>query len=345
MSVWAAAAGAAASLVWLWRQHSRATKKQKLDFDYSPSQWSNRLISRAPAGQMGEFQDGDQVVGDHCATLAQGSERVRRRLRLVETAVHSHGNGASGEASVDIFLKRDAKVPSREETAGKKVLVYIHGGYWQALSKRDSCWFADRLLQDGQVDIFAAVGYDLCPNISFANLVAQVQAAVALVLRRFPESRVYVCGHSAGGHLAACMMGTDWNREYGLDTTGWSVGICGIAGYMLVSGVYDLKPIQQSYVNDACNMSLADALKFSPLRFSPEAFRHVLPGTHVVVAAGEHDPPAFREQSKRFCGFLHENCKAARVHGEIIRGCDHFTVIERLEVDAHPLSQLLREML
>jgi arylformamidase len=339
----------------------RARRRAARDYQYSPSQWSNRLrgspgispggISR---GGGAPFGTPDEVVMDHCATVARGSAAVRAELLRAEPRTgeywaeldvpHSaHTGTTSLEATVDIFYGSEAAAAAAADGAdgadGGDVFVYIHGGYWQALSKRDSCFHARTVLRTLGCAAFVAVGYELCPNVPFVELVAQVKNAVALVLRKFPRSRVHVCGHSAGAHLGAVVMCTDWAAEYGLA----DVAETGrMASFILVSGIYDLRPIQASYVNDACRMTEAVAVAASPALLAPRQLWRLVPaGVPVIVAAGQHDSPAFRAQSKAFCEMLAAHTEARPTYVELA-GEDHFTAMERMTEEGYTLTESVR---
>ncbi|XP_042658708.1 kynurenine formamidase isoform X2 [Tyto alba] len=101
---------------------------------------------------------------------------------------------------------------------------------------------------------------------------------------------LYLCGHSAGAHLAAMVLSTDWT-EFGV--------VPDIKGAVLVSGIYDLEPILHTYVNDALNMSREVAQRNSPmLRVAPAA--PAAAACEVLVAVAQHDSPEFRRQSQEY---------------------------------------------
>jgi arylformamidase len=99
---------------------------------------------------------------------------------------------------------------------------------------------------------------------------------------------VVLAGHSAGAHLAAMLLATDWAAS-GDDPAM-------IAGALLISGVYDLEPIRLSYVNDAIGMDAVDARRNSPLHLVPRV------DVPVVISAAERDTDEFRRQARAFAG-------------------------------------------
>jgi arylformamidase len=318
--------------------HRAVTRNQfliRINHQYSPSQWSNRLAADGSK----QFSTPDDVVygnvkGNHVSTVGEGSSIVQKRHSETSKLHVKHEASISDESTIDIYYQQNSEVTQSEQSGD--IIVYIHGGYWQALDKKSSCWHADTFLERGNCSAFVAVGYDLCPAVSFRTLVQQIKSAVAHVLGIFPNHRIHIIGHSAGGHLGAEILVTDWEKEFGLDKKP--------KGYCLVSGVYDLQPIYSSYVNDACQMSKSDAIEFSPSLRPIEHFKKVIKDNdsiRIVIAVGEHDSPAFRQQSRDFYKLLNEHTSAVVTFVEM-SGEDHFTSIERLIEDDYVLSESIR---
>ena len=126
------------------------------------------------------------------------------------------------------------------------------------------------------------------------------------------------------------------------------------AGFCLVSGVFDLRPIQQSYVNEACKMSEKEAIQFSPmLRSKENVSSFILNGKKkipIIIAVGEHDSPKFKKQSKIFYEKLLMILSQADITSEHVSfiempGEDHFTSIERLEEKEYILTKKILQTL
>ncbi|NXI21167.1 KFA formamidase, partial [Sterrhoptilus dennistouni] len=206
-------------------------------------------------------------------------------------------------------------------------LVYIHGGYWQCLSKDDSGFAAPPLVSQGVAVV--AVGYDIAPAGHMDAMVLQVRRSLVFLTEQHPRIRgIYLCGHSAGAHLAAMVLSTDWT-EFRV--------VPDIKGTVLVSGLYDLEPLLDTYVNDALKMSREVAQRNSPVR-------HVTPAVpaacEVLVAVAQHDSPEFRRQSQEYSQAL----RAAGWSVSLLdlAGVDHFDIIERLSEDSYILTQVGR---
>jgi arylformamidase len=109
------------------------------------------------------------------------------------------GYGPSSRRTMDLFpAKNDDKAP---------LAMFVHGGYWRSL---EPSMFSQMAAGPNARGITVAVaGYDLCPHCSVADIIDQMRSA-CLSLWRKRRQRICVYGHSAGGHLAACMVAQDW---------------------------------------------------------------------------------------------------------------------------------------
>ncbi|XP_075760274.1 kynurenine formamidase isoform X3 [Pelodiscus sinensis] len=226
-------------------------------------------------------------------------------------------------------MEKDAVIEAhvRELAEAFPLLLYIHGGYWQFLSKEVSGFAAPPLVTRGVA--VAAVGYDVAPKGCMDAMVAQVRRSVAFLVQQYPAiSGVFLCGHSAGAHLAAMVLSTDWG-EYGVSPD--------IRGAFLVSGVYDLEPITHTYVNSPLRMSREAAWTHSPILrvTAPPA------GTacEVLVAVAQHDSPEFHRQSREYFQALRSAGWTVSLLD--IADTDHFDVIEKLSQGSYILTQVI----
>jgi arylformamidase len=242
-------------------------------------------------------------VPDHPAIMA-GWQRDAAAFR----AAHPHQDldlayGPTPRQALDLFWPG----PGREAP----LALFIHGGYWQAL---DRSWFSHLsagLLAHGMA--VAVMSYDLCPQVTLAELVDQVRTAAAW-LYRHTGRRMMAFGHSAGGHLTAMLMATDWRaRDPSLPPDLVPAGLA-------ISGLFDLVPLIETSINTALGLDQATALALSPIHMPPPAGR-------LHAAVGGDEGAEYERQSRQI---------AAAWGGswESLVGENHFTIIGKL-VDPH----------
>ena len=164
------------------------------------------------------------------------------------------------------------------------LLIFIHGGYWQALGRADSGFMAEDLAGHGIAT--AVPEYTLCPHATLMEIVQQTRRAVRFVCNQAPSwgidaRRILLAGHSAGAHLAAMCL---------LDP----ITAAGVQGAVLVSGVYDLEPLVYTTTNDAVGLSIDEARRLSPLRLIGPGLRPI------ATFVGRNEPSEFHRQSTEF---------------------------------------------
>lgn len=189
-------------------------------------------------------------------------------------------------------------------------VMYIHGGYWQALDKSFHSIHARGLNALG-VSV-AVPSYDLCPHVRIGDIVEQIRAACAAVHRE-TEANVIISGHSAGGHLAACLLATEAHV---------------LAAYS-ISGLFDLAPLIPTSINEKLRLEEAEAEALSPL-FWPA------PGGKILDAVvGGEESSEYLRQSAAIVRAWGEQGVVTRC--EQIAGANHFTAIAPL---ADPHSEM-----
>ncbi|NDG65708.1 MAG: alpha/beta hydrolase [Actinobacteria bacterium] len=204
------------------------------------------------------------------------------------------------------------------------LLVFIHGGYWKALSADEcSMWASDALTQGIS---FASINYTLAPYATLAHIVHQCQSALLWLEQHSqltPQNTV-VSGSSAGAHLAAMCSTAHPSNHF-------------ITGAVLLSGVYDLQPLLHTTVNDPLQLTKDAAISLSP------QLQAVSPLAEVVVAWGEHETNSFKDQSRNYAQHLATGgCNVAQIE---VEGCDHFDVIYDLITPATPLGDATLQLL
>jgi arylformamidase len=193
--------------------------------------------------------------------------------------------GESPDAILDLFLP--------PEPGPWPLHVFIHGGFWQELSQREFGFLGPAFQRRGVA--YAAINHTLAPAATIGAMVDQCRAAVAWLYAEagtlgLDRRRIALSGHSAGAHLCAMLLTTDWPR------LGLPADV--VKGALLISGVYDLEPIRLSYVNRPLGLSSDDVAAWSPQVLDPRA------ACPVAVMWGEHDTAEFGRQSAEFADML-----------------------------------------
>jgi arylformamidase len=294
-----------------------SSRLDEMDLLYSPSRWCRRL---AP----------DFVITQHVSTIAAASEKARRSLRCQLNVAY----GPTSRQKYDILS--DSSTPP-----DAPILVYIHGGYWQILSKDESSFAAEPVVKSAHA-VFAAVDYELCPNVSMTEIVEQVHAAVDQItqwaLKRGSRG-IFLAGHSAGAHLAAIVLDRIQTNQ-SEDTTGTDL----IKGLVLISGIYDLRPMLDTSENTALRMTEEEAWSLSPMNaISLTRLQQQHNHVDILIAVAENDSPAFRQQSQNYELALLEKRIAVRLLD--VKDADHFDIVERLTDNDYLLTKAIISML
>ncbi len=212
--------------------------------------------------------------------------------------------------------------PAADPRPGAPVLLFIHGGYWQALDRSFFSHMAAGANAHG-LDV-AVMSYDLCPQVPLGEIVDQT-IACARQLHRRTGRKVLPFGHSAGGHLAACLAGANW------PWIGESEPI--IAAAMPVSGLFHLAPLVRTSVNAALGMDVGQASRLSPLVWSPPA------GLKVTAVVGGAESSEYHRQTRALVDAWRP--MGVEVKEIVVEGANHFTVIAPF---AEAGSALTREL-
>ena len=256
-----------------------------------------------------------ELFPDHAQHFARWAE-ASARARASMTCYLDRTYGDSAGETLDIF-------PSRKGDGS--ALMFIHGGYWRSLDKRDFSFLAPAWVDAGVS--LVVVNYDLCPKVSIERIVQQMVAASVWLYRHaeqygMDEERLYVSGHSAGGHLAAMMLAALWPVvDRALPKNLYK-------GAIAVSGVYDLRPLVDiDWLKTDLRLDEPAAFKVSPA-FLPPATRAPL-----ALAVGGLESSEFKRQN----ALLAARWKPVVLDSLTVAGRDHFSVVDGL---AEPGSAL-----
>lgn len=233
--------------------------------------------------------------------------------------------GETPGQSFDLFMPKDSENPPLH--------LFIHGGYWQALDKRNHAHMADALLKAGIA--VAMVNYDLMPDVDLAEILRQCRAAVARAYDvagdyGYDRDRMTVSGHSAGGHLSGALACTDWagfREDLPTDL---------LKGSVPISGLFDLAPLAKTGMQRVFGFTEDDIALLSPIHMKPVA---AIP---VVLSVGGLESPEFHRQSALFAA--HMQAHGCAVSNAVMDGYHHFSIVEALTDPTTPLTAAIMDL-
>jgi arylformamidase len=197
----------------------------------------------------------------------------------------------------------DRNVIDMFEAGAGPALLFIHGGYWQALDRSFFSHMARGLVSRG-VSV-GVMSYDLCPAVRIGDIVEQSRAAAA-AMHAENGAAIIVSGHSAGGHLAACLLATEAH----------------VPAAHAISGLFDLAPLIPTSLNGALELDAAEAENLSPIHWpAPE-------GKALDCVVGSEESAEFLRQSRDMAAAWGAEGVDTRL--EALAGANHFTVIAPL---------------
>lgn len=263
------------------------TDKPPLDFE---AQYNNRA-----------------AVPDHPAVMARSKTEAEAARAAHPPIVLPYGPGE--REVLDLF----------EAAPEAPIVVFLHGGYWQALDRSWFSWIAPAFLRHG---ISVAIpSYDLAPTVRLGRILGQVRVATALIRARNGGRRPVVFGHSAGGHMAACMLSE-----------------ARASAAVAISGLFDLQPLIPTSLNAALKLDPREAAALSPIHW-PVPNGSTPGGTVLDCLVGADETAEFVRQSRSMADLWGE--RGVETRFEAMAGLNHFTVLDPL---GDPDSGLVRRI-
>ena len=245
-------------------------------------------------------------VPEHPEIFARWQREAAAYRAAAHSAEFARPYGPSPRQTIDLF-------PAKDDDQMTPLALFIHGGWWRSL---DPAMFSHLAAGPNARGLTVAVaGYDLCPTVSVATIIEQMRAA-CLFLWRKHKKRIFVYGHSAGGHLAACMVAQDW-KAFASDAPADLVP----AAYA-ISGVFDLSPLLHVSQNLDLRLDDAEARRVSPLYWKVPA------GRTLDAVVGGQESNEFLRQSRIIADSW--RTRGVATSYEEIAGMNHFTVVDTL---------------
>ncbi len=284
----------------------------------------------------------DKVYGDFTQEELDWQYNNRERVPEHETVLAEYV--ARGEA----FIKKAPHVfdlpfgdtpaevldvyPAHESDDAAPVLIFFHGGYWFSRHKDDFRYIPAGFAPAGAMVV--VVNYALVPDVDLPELVRQCRASVAWTYKNAAEhggdpNRIFISGHSAGGHITAMMNATDWSD--------WDVDPGAIKGSMAISGLYDLEPIRLNYMNPTLGFTPEIVSTLSPIHLKPTL------SAPIVFAVGGAETPEFHRHNK----MLYGPWSAAGMACEeiVVPDLNHFTILGDFSTEGRMLNARMRDLM
>ncbi|XP_030758229.1 kynurenine formamidase-like [Sitophilus oryzae] len=260
-------------------------------------------------------------------------EALEKFINYLNTATRTLRNQVRTEFNIPYGFRNREKynILGIDLPDDSPIIIYVHGGYWQAKEiTHTNQGFISKIFHKHGIKVIT-LGYELCPDVEIKDIIIEIETALRRCLdyaKLNMSKGVHLVGHSVGAHLVACMFN---NFIPNLSYDDQSL----IKSVFLLCGIYDLSPLPQTEINKPLNLTDKESKAVSPQFMTLSSPEHMK--FYVIVA--EYDAPPFREQTEKF----HKKLKESGFQStyRLLKGDDHFTVIERLVDEEYDLTQLI----
>jgi arylformamidase len=258
-------------------------------YPYLELQYNNRLA-------VPDFAD---YLADWSQRSANYREKSKGYLNL--------NYGESEREILDIFPATTASAP---------IHVFLHGGYWQALSKDLFSFIAEHINHQGECAVI--VNYGLCPSVTVVEIMSQIQKATQWILSNGTEfgdtNCIQITGHSAGAHLLAKLVTTNWS-ELGFEHFPFK-------RLNALSGLYDLQPLVSTSINQALQLNAQTSKQVSPLF---DSFHQQSNSVELNLLVGDCESDEYKKQSARLIESWGSELK---MQYQTIPDAHHFSILD-----------------
>lgn len=233
--------------------------------------------------------------------------------------------GSHPREVLDIYLPDDHAGLAR-------VMIFFHGGYWQGMHKNIFSFIARSFTSQGFVAVLP--NYPLAPDVSIMQIVKSCRKSIAWLSYNADRyggnpRMLHLAGHSAGGHLVAMMLATEWN-DYGADVQQSIFSACSL------SGLFELEPVRLTYLNEKLKLSPGDVPEVSPVYLKPTS------RIPFLAAVGALESQEYHDQSIEFSRAWLSH--GAHTEAMIVPDVNHFSILDEFCDQQSVLRQKLISM-
>jgi arylformamidase len=270
------------------------------------------MVETDPFRTRDHVADFDEIVRD----IVGRSEAARARLDMLADIAY----GAGPDETLDLFFPN-------ERRQAMPVHIFIHGGYWRMFSKSDYSYVAKTVTQAGAIAVI--IDYSLMPDVRMEHIIDQVRRAKRWVIDTIAEyqgdpNRLTISGHSAGAHLATFLVQSDPSPS-------------GVEAALLLGGLYDLKPLQSSFLQPLIGLTDDEVFRFSPLGHTHD------PATRVSILVGSEETPPFHQQAEAFQAVLQSQGLSAEL--TTLADSNHVSSVRDLGIPTSETGRLLHRLI